>query len=178
LWPHTKPDFGLQKSAHDRVEPESEGRFQKPAQVAVQFSAQNAGQKKGQAALEIGPRLRAPDLNPIPFATGQAWHGSKLLRKLIGKLVGKLLRKLFQELIRKLISELVQKLGSKLVQELLVKLISRLAGKLAKHFVSKLSSNFRLDLSLFLIRLPPPGQSPVCHPYGEIVSRANPDHYT
>jgi hypothetical protein len=65
LWSQANTDFGFQRSAHDRAEPESEDRPQEPAQVAVQLSVQNAGQKKVEAAPELAPRLRHPDLNPV-----------------------------------------------------------------------------------------------------------------
>ena len=73
---------------------------------------------KVEAAVEIGPRLRNPDLNPIPFGAGQARHTPELLRKLIGKLVRKL--------PAKFLGNLVGKLGQKLARML----VSRLASKL------------------------------------------------
>jgi hypothetical protein len=50
-------------------------------------------------------------------------------------------------------------------------------SSLASKHASILGLYLDLNLSLFLPRLHPPGQSPVCHPHGRIVVPAVPDHY-
>jgi hypothetical protein len=47
----------------------------------------------------------------------------------------------------------------------------------ASKSVSDLVLDLNLNLSLFLVRLHPPGQSPVCHPHGEIVFPSSPVYY-
>jgi hypothetical protein len=51
------------------------------------------------------------------------------------------------------------------------------ASSLASKLGSNLRLNLNLNLNLFLPRLHPPGQSPVCTPYGEIVFPPAAGHY-